>query len=129
VKGKAGLAPATWGEALGAIRSAASGLKGNQFKAIAGKLADAESMVAMKDLMNRLGSGNTWHEGGFPDMSADVRSSYVANTGVLAMEGADVILLVGSNPRLESPVFNARLRKAFLDGTQVGGGGGWAGRQ
>jgi hypothetical protein len=34
-----------------------------------GKLADAESMVALKDLANRLGSGNTWHEGGFPEMS------------------------------------------------------------
>jgi NADH dehydrogenase/NADH:ubiquinone oxidoreductase subunit G len=57
-------------------------------------------------------------------MCADVRSSYVANTGVLGMEGADVILLVGTNPRAESPVFNARLRKAFLDGTQVGWGAG-----
>jgi hypothetical protein len=36
---------------------------------LTGKLADAESMVALKDLANRLGSGNIWHEGGFPEMS------------------------------------------------------------
>lgn len=40
---------------------------------------------------------------------------------VAGFEKADVILLIGTNPRLESPVFNARLRKAFLDGAQVGG--------
>jgi hypothetical protein len=37
----------------------------------AGKLADAESMVALKDLANRLGSGNIWHEGGFPELSGE----------------------------------------------------------
>ena len=81
-------------------------------------------MLALKDLLNRLGSGNLWHEGGFPDMSPDVRSTYVANTGVAGMEQADVFLLIGTNPRVESPVFNARLRKAWLEGVQVGGEGG-----
>ena len=58
--------------------------------------------------------------GGAGPLPADIRSTYLANTGVMGFEGADVVLLVGSNPRLEAPVFNARLRKAFLDGTQVG---------
>ena len=62
----------------------------------------------MQDLVNRLGSGNTFSEGGFSDMDADVRSNYLMNTSVLGFEFADVILLVGSNPRLEAPVFNAR---------------------
>jgi hypothetical protein len=77
-------------------------------------------MVAVKDLFNRLGSGSLWHEGGFPDLSADLRASYVANTTVAGLEGADVVLLVGTNPRVEAPVYNARLRKAFLDGTRFG---------
>lgn len=134
-----------------------------------------------------LGSGNLVHEGGFADLPADVRSTYIANTTVAGVDQADVILLVsgrarthvhvhvpqhvramcvwaghvacgqllpplvewnvanvpagqgvcvgrgsttccawacaqvGSNPRLESPVFNARLRKVFLEGTQVRG--------
>lgn len=45
--------------------------------------------------------------------------SYLANTTVAGFENADFILLIGSNPRHESPVFNARLRKAWLDGAQV----------
>ncbi|KIZ05603.1 NADH dehydrogenase (ubiquinone) Fe-Sprotein 1 [Monoraphidium neglectum] len=121
VKGANGqLQPATWGEALAAVRAAAAGKSGTQLKAIAGKLADAESMVALKDLFNRLGSGNLWHEGGFADLSADLRATYVANTTVAGLEQADVVLLVGTNPRVEAPVYNARLRKAYLDGCRFG---------
>jgi len=76
-------------------------------------------MVAAKDLFNRLGSGNLWHEGGFPDLPSDLRASYVANTTIRGLEQADVVLLIGTNPRVEAPVYNARLRKAFLDGTKV----------
>ncbi|KAF8071212.1 NADH dehydrogenase [ubiquinone] iron-sulfur protein 1 [Scenedesmus sp. PABB004] len=119
-QGPNGLQPCTWGDALGAIRAAGAGLGPNAFKAIAGKLADAESMVALKDLANRLGSGATWHEGGFPELCADVRSTYVANTTIAGLEAADVILLIGTNPRVECPVYNARIRKAWLDGATVG---------
>lgn len=104
--------------------------------AIAGKLADAESMMALRDLMHRLGAGNLRHEGGFDDLCADVRSTYIANSSVAATEQADMILLIGTNPRVESPVFNARIRKAFLDGSSValigeseGAWGVWPGPQ
>lgn len=119
LQGPNGLAPAKWADAFSAIKSAVSKAKGNEIKAIAGKLAEAESMIALKDMMNKLGSGNLMHEGGFPDMSADVRSTYLANTGVMGLEQSDVVLLIGTNPRVESPVYNARIRKAWLDGTQV----------
>lgn len=62
----------------------------------------------MQDLANRLGSGNLAHEGGFPDMDADVRSNYIANTTIAGLEHADLILIIGSNPRIEAPVLNAR---------------------
>ncbi|EFJ45606.1 NADH:ubiquinone oxidoreductase 76 kDa subunit [Volvox carteri f. nagariensis] len=120
VKGPKGLQPATWVEALGVVAAALSSTPATHIKAVAGKLADAESMVALMDLMRRLGVGNLVHEGGFADMPSDVRSTYTANTTVAGIEQADMILLVGTNPRWESPVFNARIRKTFLDGAQVG---------
>ena len=49
-----------------------------------------------------------YSEAGFPDLDADVRSNYIMNTTVLGVEKADAILLIGSNPRIEAPVFNAR---------------------
>lgn len=64
--------------------------------------------VYPQDLMHKLGSGNLMSEAGFPDLDADVRSNYLMNTSVMGFEDADVILLIGTNPRLEAPVFNAR---------------------
>ena len=58
--------------------------------------------------MNRLGCGNLYSDGGFPDHDADVRSNYIMNSSIQGADQADVILLIGSNPRLEAPVFNAR---------------------
>lgn len=85
----------------------------------AGKLADAESMMLLKDMMNALGCNSTRHEA-LPEVTdADARGSYIANSTVLGLEAADHVLLIGTNPRAESPVFNARIRKATLNGTQV----------
>jgi hypothetical protein len=64
--------------------------------------------VPTQDLANRLGSGDTRVEAGFPDLDADVRSNYLANSTIAGIEEADVILLIGTNPRIEAPVFNAR---------------------
>lgn len=88
-------------------------------KAIVGKLADAESMVALKDFMNKLGSENVVHESSCEDFSPDSRSSYIANSRIAGVDEADLILLIGTDPRKESPVFNARLRRAVLNGSRV----------
>jgi hypothetical protein len=85
----------------------------------AGKLADAEAMMALKDMMNRLNCNDTRHEALPVNMDADTRSSYIANSTVLGVDKADFILLIGTNPRVESPVYNARLRKMFLNGSKV----------
>lgn len=126
-QGDNGLQPVSWSKALSAVKAALAGVPGPAVRAIFGKLSDAETMIAGKDLLNRLGSGDVRHEddSGAAPLPADVRSTYVANTTVAGFEKADVVLLVGTNPRLEAPVFNARLRKAWLDGTQVGDG--WVG--
>lgn len=120
VKGPNGtLQPATWGEAFAAVKAGLGTAKGNEVKAVAGKLADAESMIAVKDLLNRLGSGNLVHEDGAADLNADIRSTYIANTTVAGIDQADVVLLIGTNPRWESPVFNARIRKTWTNGAQI----------
>lgn len=43
--------------------------------------------------------------------STDLRSNYLLNTTIAGVEEADVVLLVGTNPRFEAPLFNARIRK------------------
>ncbi|KAJ4490076.1 Ndufs1, NADH-ubiquinone oxidoreductase 75kD subunit (775) [Lentinula aciculospora] len=118
---------ATWEEALAAIANglAASGAKDNEIQAVVGHLADTESLVALKDLINRLGSDNLALDqvGGSsaPVHGIDVRSNYLFNSTISGVEEADVILLVGTNPRHEAAVLNSRIRKSWLHtGLEVG---------
>ena len=106
---------ATWDEALSTVAAAFNRIKpqGNQIKAIAGGLADAEAMVALKDLVNKLGSENTTADVAVHG-NADIRSNYTFGSTIDGIEDADQILLVGTNPRFEAAVLNARIRKVWL---------------
>jgi NADH-quinone oxidoreductase subunit G len=112
VKGK--LVPATWDDAFAAIAARLKPLDGSKIAAIVGDQCDAESMVALKDLMAGLGSTNIDCRQDGARLEAGVRGSYIFNSGVKGIDQADVILLVGTNPRWESPVLNARIRKRYL---------------
>lgn len=111
---------ATWEEALTAIAEglAASGATGNEIQAVAGHLADTESLVALKDLANRLNSDNLTLDQTNGHLSpvhgVDVRSNYLFNSTIPGVEEADAILLVGTNPRHEAAVLNSRIRKSWL---------------
>jgi NADH dehydrogenase (ubiquinone) Fe-S protein 1 len=112
--------PASWEQALTEIGAAYKDFapKGNEFKAIAGELIETESMVAMKDLANKLGSENLALDqpaGNQPIAHGiDVRSNYLFNSKIWGVEEADAILIVGSNPRHEAAGLNARIRKQWM---------------
>ncbi|XP_038893090.1 NADH dehydrogenase [ubiquinone] iron-sulfur protein 1, mitochondrial [Benincasa hispida] len=101
----------SWRDALAVVAEAAHQVKPEEIVGIAGKLSDAESMIALKDLLNRLGSNNIWCEGNGPQPNADLRSGYIMNTGIAGLEKADVFLLIGTQPRVEAAMVNARIRK------------------
>ena len=115
------LHPATWHEALDVIGDKISGLDGRKIAAIAGDQCDAESMMALKGLMDGLGSTNIDCRQDGAKLGGGSRSGYVFNTTIAGIEDADVCLIIGSNPRLEAPIINARLRKrAGAGGFRVG---------
>ena len=113
------LEPCDWPKALETAATALR-LAGGSSRAIAGKLADVESMVLLKDLMNGLGCEDTRHENFGADVQADLRSTYLFGTGLRAVDDADAMLLVGTNPRKEAPVLNARIRAQAVYGGRVG---------
>ena len=115
------LQPATWHEALDVIGGKLRGMDGSKIAAIAGDLCDAESMAALKGLMDGLGSPNIDCRQDGAKLEAGTRTGYVFNTTIAGIEDADACLIVGSNPRLEAPIINARLRKrAGAGGLKVG---------
>lgn len=109
---------ATWDEALSTIAAAYSKInpQNGELKGIAGALVDAESLVSLKDLVNKLGSENvtTDVKQSVNAHGFDIRSNYIFNSTIDGIEDADQILLVGTNPRFEAAVLNTRIRKVWL---------------
>ncbi|GAV60468.1 Molybdopterin domain-containing protein/DUF1982 domain-containing protein/NADH-G_4Fe-4S_3 domain-containing protein/Fer2_4 domain-containing protein [Cephalotus follicularis] len=105
----------SWRVALAVVAEVAHQVKPEEIVGIAGKLSDAEAMMALKDLLNRMGSNNVWCEGNGINPNADLRSGYIMNTGIAGLEKADVFLLVGTQPRVEAALVNARIRKAVRE--------------
>ena len=115
VNGK--LQPASWQEAFAAIADKVKAAKSARIGALAGQLAAVEDMFALKSLMDSLGVSNL--DARFPGSPLHPkhgRASYVFNSTIAGIEDADAIIIIGSNPRLESPVLNARIRKRYVRG-------------
>jgi NADH-quinone oxidoreductase subunit G len=110
------LRQATWQEAFAAIAARMKDVPGDRMAAIAGDLACAESMMALKDMMTALGSPHIdCRQDGAP-LDPALRAGYIFNSGIAGIESADAILIVGANPRWEAALVNARIRKRWLTG-------------
>jgi NADH-quinone oxidoreductase subunit G len=107
------LRPATWEEAFIAIAARMKDLPGRKIGALAGDMADAESMLALKDLMGALGSSNLDCRQGGAVFDTARRDYYIFNSTIAGIEEADALLLIGTNPRHEAPILNARIRKRW----------------
>ena len=114
VNGK--LKPASWVEALDAVAAKVKVTTSDRIGVIAGDLQDAESMKAAKDLFGGLGVTSLDCRQDGMVLGNGARESWLLNSTIQGLEDADVILLVGTNPRLEAPVLNARLRKRWMAG-------------
>jgi len=111
------LRPASWGEAFAAIKDKVGSAEGSAIAAIAGDQADCEAMTALKDLLTELGATSLDCRQDGAALDPGCRAGYLFNTTIAGIEEADACLLIGTNPRLESPVLNARIRKRW----QMGG--------
>ena len=109
------LVPVSWADAFGAIATRLKGVDGSKIAGIAGDLVDAEAMLALKDLLAGLGSPHLDCRQDGAQLPAE-RAGYLFNTTIAGIDQADVVLFVGSNPRLEAPLINARFRKRYLLG-------------
>lgn len=112
----------SWAEAFQIIADKVATTSADRTGALVGQLANVEETFALKSLMGSLGV--TSLDARFPGSPLDPkngRESYLFNSTIAGIEEADAILLVGTNPRKEAPVLNARLRKRYLaGGVQIG---------
>jgi NADH-quinone oxidoreductase subunit G len=106
----------TWADAFAAIAARVKSTSGARIGAITGDLCDVESMFALKHLMTALGSPNIDCRRAGEALDGSNRAFYIFNTSIAGIEEADAILTIGSNPRHEAPVLNARIRKRWMSG-------------
>ncbi|HSF64716.1 MAG TPA: molybdopterin-dependent oxidoreductase, partial [Paracoccaceae bacterium] len=106
---------ATWPEALAA---AAAAMKGRKVTALVGDLAPVEAVFSLKTLVEGMGGKIECRTDG-AKLPAGNRSAYVGTAAIEDIDTARRIVLVGTNPRLEAAVLNARIRKAWLMGAEV----------
>ena len=105
------LAPASWADALAAAADGFGKAGPKRIAAIAGDLADCESMAMLKDLFAALGSPHVDSRQEGAKFTAGARAGYLFNTSIAGIEEADACLIVGADPRREAPLVNARIRK------------------
>ena len=110
------LRAASWTEAFAAIAAKVGRIDGKRIGAIAGDLAAVEEMFALKELLAKLGSANLAVQGGDAFDPKAGRASYIFNPTIAGIEQADALLIIGSNPRKEGAILNARIRKRWRTG-------------
>jgi NADH-quinone oxidoreductase subunit G len=110
------LRKATWAEALAA---AAKAMKGRKIAGLVGDLAPVEAAFSLKELVEGLGGKVECRTDG-ARLPAGNRSAYVGTARIEDIDSAKQILIIGSNPRAEAPVLNARIRKAWAHGANIG---------
>ncbi|HTN63495.1 MAG TPA: molybdopterin-dependent oxidoreductase, partial [Devosia sp.] len=107
------LAATTWDDAFASVAKAVK-KAGARVGAIAGDLAGIEEMYALKALLAALDSTSVdARPAGSGLNPANGRASYIFNPTIAGIEQADAILLIGTNPRHEAAVLNARIRKVW----------------
>jgi NADH-quinone oxidoreductase subunit G len=115
------LVEADWREAIDVVADRLKGVPGERVAAIAGDLGDAESVFALKELLSGLGTTSLDCRQDGAKIGGGSRAGYLFNSGIAGIEQADVVLLVGTDPRREAAIISARLRKRFLhDGMRIG---------
>ncbi len=110
------LVPVGWDEALAA---AADAMKGKKVAGLIGDLAPVEAAWSLKKLLDGLG-GNAECRIDGARLPAGNRSAYVGTARIEDIDNAQMIQLIGTNPAVEAPVLNARIRKAWLNGADIG---------
>lgn len=110
------LREASWEDAIACVAKKLNALEGHEIGAVAGDMVDLESLFCLKKFLDFVESPHkdSRQEGGA--LPALPRCAYTLNTPLARFEEADFALLVGVNPRTESPLLNARLRKAYAHG-------------
>ena len=116
VRKGAKLRPVSWDEAL---KTVADAMRGKKVAGLIGDLVPVEAAFALKQLIEGQG-GSVECRTDNAKLPAGNRSAYVGTATIEDIDNAQMIQLIGTNPAVEAPVLNARIRQAWSKGCNVG---------
>ena len=106
---------ASWNEVFNLIKSKFNNTDKDKICGMSGDLVNMETLYIFKEFFNKtLGSNNVESRCDHSYLNPQKRENYLFNSTINGIEEADFIFLVGSNPRYEATILNARIRKAYL---------------
>jgi NADH dehydrogenase (ubiquinone) Fe-S protein 1 len=105
-----------WLEAFNYIKKNLRGVSPTEIVGMVGNLVDVETMFTLKNFLRANGSSTLVSEFGDGEVNQDFLQNHTFNSTIQGIEESDLCLLVGTNPRKEAALINARIRKRYLQG-------------
>ena len=106
---------ASWDEVFNIIKSKFNNTDKNKICGLTGDLVNMETLYIFKEFFNKtLGSQNVESRNDHTYLNAEKRENYLFNSSINGIEESDFIFLIGTNPRYEATILNARIRKSYV---------------
>jgi NADH-quinone oxidoreductase subunit G len=113
IKKEGKLVKANWDEAIELIKTKINSVKSSQIGAHIGDMVSLETIFSFKSLLKKINCINyDFREKNFYINPTD-KINYLFNSSIQGVEECDLVLLIGTNPRHEATMVNARLRKSI----------------
>ncbi len=107
---------ASWSEVYKIIKSKILNTNKEKICGFVGDLANMEASFTFKEFFDRTIDSNRYESRSSQSfIDCSMRENYLFNSLINGIEEADLILLIGTNPRYEATMLNARIRKAYLN--------------
>ena len=108
------LKKSNWDEAIKVVIDKIKETQPNEIAGHIGDMINFESSIAFKKLFANLKSDNLEFREKKFYINPNDKINYIFNSSINGIEESDLILLIGTNPRHEATILNARIRKAFV---------------
>ncbi len=107
------LLKSNWDEAIETIINKIKETNPSEIAGHVGDMVSLENSLAFKKFFKHLNSKNLEFREKKFYINSDEKMNYIFNSSIQGIEEADLILLIGTNPRFEATMLNARIRKVY----------------
>ena len=107
---------ASWDEVYKIIKSKIENTNKDKICGLVGDLVNMEASFIFKEFFERtIDSKKFEYRSSESFIDNSKRENYIFNSKINGIEETDLIFLIGTNPRFEATMLNARIRKAYLN--------------